>query len=78
MCSVSNIYTMYYVCIIITVCAHANGYGEHSGVIEHIVPLAMKGCICHSVKWQIHPFIFKGDDISKIEALYKNKLSTSS
>ena len=23
------------------------------------VPLDMKGCICHFVKWQIHPFISK-------------------
>ena len=27
---------------------------------EHLVPSDMKGCICHFVKWQIHPFIFKG------------------
>ena len=26
----------------------------------HIVTLHMKGCICHFVKWQIHPFISKG------------------
>ena len=26
----------------------------------HIVPLDMKGCICHFAKWQIHPFISKG------------------
>ena len=26
----------------------------------HIVPLDMKRCICHLVKWQIHPFISKG------------------
>ena len=26
----------------------------------YIVPLDMKGCICHFVKWQIHPFISKG------------------
>ena len=25
--------------------------------LEHIVPLEIKGCICHIVKWQIHPFI---------------------
>ena len=25
-----------------------------------IVPLDMKGCICHFVKWQIHPSISKG------------------
>ena len=25
-----------------------------------IVPLDMKGCICHFVKLQIHPFISKG------------------
>ena len=24
------------------------------------VPLDMKGCICHFLKWQIHPFISKG------------------
>ena len=27
---------------------------------EHIVPLDMRGCICHLVKWQIHRFISKG------------------
>ena len=27
---------------------------------EYIVPLGMKGCICHFAKWQIHPFISKG------------------
>ena len=26
---------------------------------KNIVPLDMKGCICHFVKWQIHPFISK-------------------
>ena len=25
----------------------------------YIVPLDMKGCICHFTKWQIHPFISK-------------------
>ena len=29
-------------------------------VYNHIVPLDMKGCICHFVKWQIHTFISKG------------------
>ena len=29
-------------------------------MIPYIVPLDMKGCICHFVKWQIHPFISKG------------------
>ena len=28
--------------------------------ITQIVPLDMKGCICHFTKWQIHPFIYKG------------------
>ena len=26
----------------------------------HVVPLDMKGCICHFAKWLIHPFISKG------------------
>ena len=26
---------------------------------QHIAPFDMKGCICHFVKWQIHPFISK-------------------
>ena len=26
----------------------------------YIVPLDMKGCICHFTKWQIHSFISKG------------------
>ena len=30
-----------------------------SGVV-YLVSLDMKGCICHFVKWQIHPFISKG------------------
>ena len=25
-----------------------------------IVPLDIKGCICHFTKWQMHPFISKG------------------
>ena len=31
------------------------------GVILHVhnVPLGIKGCICHFIKCQIHPFIFK-------------------
>ena len=29
-------------------------------IATHFVPLDMKGCICHSIKWQIHPFISKG------------------
>ena len=27
---------------------------------EQMVTLDMKGCICHFVKWRIHPFISKG------------------
>ena len=27
---------------------------------QSIVPLDMKGCICHFTKWQIHLFISKG------------------
>ena len=27
---------------------------------QHIFTLGMKGCFCHFVKWQIHPFISKG------------------
>ena len=29
---------------------------QQTGVCN-IVSLAMKGCICHYLKWQIHPFI---------------------
>ena len=36
--------------------AHPASRGE----ISHMVPLDMKGCICHFTKWQIHPFISKG------------------
>ena len=25
-----------------------------------IIPLDMEGCICHFIKWQIHPFISEG------------------
>ena len=28
--------------------------------LAQVVHLDMKGCICHFVKWQIHPFISKG------------------
>ena len=31
-----------------------------SFLYKYIVPLDMKGCICHFIKWQIHPFISKG------------------
>ena len=27
--------------------------------LHNVVPLDMKGCICHFTKWQIHPFISK-------------------
>ena len=40
-------------------------YGLPSAYI--LSPLDMKGCICHFVKWQIHPFISKG-------TIYKNRL----
>ena len=33
-----------------------SGVGRTS---HSIIPLDMKGCICHFPKWQIHPFIFK-------------------
>ena len=33
------------------------GFPKH---LQQIVHLDMKGCICHFVKWQIHPFISKG------------------
>ena len=26
---------------------------------ERIVPLDVKGCVCHFEKWQVHPFISK-------------------
>ena len=29
----------------------------YNGEIEILVPLDMKGSICHFIKWQIHPFI---------------------
>ena len=33
---------------------------------QQIVPLDMKGCICHFVKWQIHPFISKGTKCTRL------------
>ena len=33
-------------------------------VLDKIISLDMKGCICHFTKWQIHPFIYKGTKIS--------------
>ena len=38
----------------------------HRAITHHIVPLDMKGCICHFAKWHIHPFISKGTICSKI------------
>ena len=35
----------------------------------YIVPLDMKGCICHFVKWQIHPFISKGTTCIAVNVL---------
>ena len=34
---------------------------KYSGlsIYRPLLPLDMKGCICHFVKWQIHPFITK-------------------
>ena len=40
--------------IIIHVCKVLLADTVHS---LYIVPLGIKGCICHFVKWQIHPFI---------------------
>ena len=34
---------------------------------DKIVPLDMKGCICHFVKWQIHPFISNGIKCSRVD-----------
>ena len=45
--------------------------GRHIGT--HIVPLGMKGCICHFVKWQIHPFISKGSIYSLSSRLMKSR-----
>ena len=40
----------------------------------YITPLDMKECICHFVKWQIHPFISK-DMNSCSQDLKRNKMS---
>ena len=32
---------------------------------DKVTPLDMKGCICHFLKWQIHPFISKGSTLSR-------------
>ena len=32
---------------------------RHEISVNNIVPLDIKRCICHFVKWQIHPFISK-------------------
>ena len=34
---------------------------------QNILPLDMKGCICHFVKWHIHPFIFKGPICHRVQ-----------
>ena len=36
-----------------------------------LVPLDMKGCICHFVKWQMHPFISKKTSYSDDEEVRK-------
>ena len=33
---------------------------EHLHNFVEVVPLDMKGCICHFTKWTIHPFISEG------------------
>ena len=38
---------------------------------HQIVPLDMKGCISHFLKWQIHPFISKGTKCSHLTQGYK-------
>ena len=40
----------------------SNEYHNHS--------LDMKGCICHFVKWQIHPFISKGEYVLFVIVYY--------
>ena len=32
----------------------------HLVTLDNYRPLDMKGCICHIVKWHIHPFLSKG------------------
>ena len=34
---------------------------------RYIVPLDLKGCICHFTKWQTHPFISKGRTYGKLK-----------
>ena len=38
-----------------------------SFLCTNIVPLDMKGCICHFVRWQIHPFISNGTNYSGLD-----------
>ena len=51
-----------------TKCVHGVTYFLHVGRYIHVVPLDMKGCICHFTKWQIHPFI-------TMRAMYGQKTS---
>ena len=46
---------------------------------HHLIPLDMKGCICHFEKWQIHPFKSKWTICLHLEvvSLYPDKLWTS-
>ena len=41
------------------------GYMPHCKVTD--TPFHIQGCICHFVKWQIHPFISKGTNIWTIK-----------
>ena len=55
-----------------TFCKCSMSVGRHLFIYVQayiIVSMAMKGCICYSVKWQIHPFISKGTYIYLLKIL---------
>ena len=37
--------------------------------------LDMKGCICHFTKWQIHPFISRGDILLQVTSSHRCRIS---
>ena len=42
-------------------------FADVSFLCTNIVPLDMKGCICHFVRWQIHPFISNGTNYNGLD-----------
>ena len=54
----NNSYKMYHYCHSHPVSSTKHHFNKQENYYQS-VPLAIKGCICHFTKWQIHPFISK-------------------